>query len=566
MEDTQSHPLANLILRLYNHTGTILSQVLQNYKDCTHCSHVQIIKQARLTYMTGIPEQLSQDQNTNDPKTVLTLVMITILGGFIRLVHVVGLDFPLNDGGFFYQSILDLQRASYTLPEFASYNLRWIPFAYPPLAFYMSSALSDGFGWPVLGIIRLLPAVISILTIPAFILLCHRILRSSNQVIFATFAFAFLPTSFDWLIVGGGLTRSFGYLFAILTLWQVYALFTSEKRQHILLTALFGSLTILSHPGTTWFAVYSSAVMMAFNIKNNPRWWLKSILVGLGVIILTSPWWLTVVSRHGLGVLTSPFQTEGPSIVSILTPISFLFTNEPLLDILALSGLLGVFISLKYKSYFYPVWLFSVFLFESRLSATYSVVPMALLAGIGIDRGIRPLLSSESKGEKGKLSGLLPTIAIVYFGLYAIINAYLGINYETITQEQISTMTWIKTNTPVDSKFLVLTGTQEYGKDQVSEWFPALSQRTSLTTPQGHEWLPDKEFFQRVKLHAELQSTFQTCDCHELACIDEWATERAILFSHIYLPDSFTYELSTESNPNYEVLYDGPGGMVITRK
>jgi hypothetical protein len=138
----------------------------------------------------------------------------------------------------------------------------------------------------------------------------------------------------------------------------------------------------------------------------------------------------------------------------------------------------------------------------------------------------------------------------------------LEINYHTVTQEQIAAMAWIEANTPVDSKFLVLTGTQEYGNDQVSEWFPALSQRTSLTTPQGHEWLPDKEFSRRVKLHAELQKTFQTCDCRELACIDEWATERDILFSHIYTP----YKMSTESNPVYEVLYDGPGGLVIARK
>lgn len=511
--------------------------------------------------MTGNPEQPSQDPNNNDPKTVLALVLITLLGGFIRLVHVVGLDFPLNDGGFFYQAILDLQHARYILPEFASYNSRAIPFAYPPLAFYIAAALSDGFGWPVLSIVRLLPAVISILTIPAFILLCRRITPSSAQVIFATFAFAFLPTSFDWLIVGGGLTRSFGYLFAILTLWQVQALFRFGGRRPVLLTILFASLTILSHPGTAWFAVYSTAVILAFNIKRDPKWWSKSVLVGLGVTILTSPWWLTVVSRHGLGVLTAPFQTEGASIVSFLTPFTFLFTNEPLLDVLAFCGLLGVFTSLVNRAYFYPVWLFSVFLFESRLGATYSVVPVALLAGIGIDRGIRPLFSAKEKGDTGRGPQLLPKIALAYFGLYALINAYLGIDYQTVTQEQIAAMVWIEANTPADSQFLVLTGTPEYGIDQVSEWFPVLSGRTSLTTPQAHEWLPNQEFNRRDQIHEELQ----VCANQDLVCIESWANRNDISFTHLYIPASADTIFSIEPHTGYQVLYDGTGGVVLSQ-
>jgi hypothetical protein len=509
--------------------------------------------------MTGIPEQPSKESIKNDPKTLLALVLITLVGGFIRLVHVVGLDFPLNDGGFFYQAILDLQRANYALPAYTSYNLRGIPFAYPPLAFYIGGAISDVLGLHVLDIVRMLPAIISIFTIPAFILLCGRMTRSNTQVIFGTFAFTFLPTSFDWLIVGGGLTRSFGYLFAILTLWQVHVLFSTRAKRNILLTILFASLTILSHPGTAWFAVYSTAIILVFHINKDPKWWVKSILVALGVALFTAPWWLTVLSRNGLGVLTAPFQTEGISIVSILTPFTFLFTNEPLLDILALFGLLGVITSLRDRIFFYPTWLIAVFLFESRLGATYAVLPMSLLAGIGIDRGISPLFSSNSKDETGRWIRTLSRIFLVYFGIYAVINAYLGINYQIVSRDQREAMAWIDANTPADSQFLVLTGTQEYGIDQVSEWFPVLSGRTSLTTPQAHEWLPNQEFTRRDQIHEALQA----CAIQNLDCVESWADRFEVQFTHIYISVHREYVLSSEIE--YQLLYEDKGGVVLAK-
>lgn len=507
-----------------------------------------------------------QDQTKIEPMSALTLAFILFLGAAVRLVHVINLDFPLNDGGPFYQMILDIKNAGYALPSLTTYNLNQIPFAYPPLAFYAGAFLSDGLDWPVLDIIRILPAIISILTIPAFFLLSRRILNSTRQVLLATMAFSFLPTSFDWLIVGGGLTRSFGYLFAILTLWQVHALYTTERKRPIWLTILFASLTILSHPGTSWFTFYCTAVILAFHRKESKNWLLKSLWVIIGVLILTAPWWLTNISRHGSGVLTDPFQTEVYSLASFLTPFTFLFTNEPMLDILAVCGLLGVLTSLSNRSFFLPAWLLSIFLFEARLGATYSVLPMALLVGVGVDQGIWPLISPSDGKLSDKWARILPIITAFYLSFYVILNAYLGITYQSVTLEEIKTMQWIADNTPETSKFIILSGTSQYGIDHISEWFPALSQRTSLTTPQAHEWLPDREFTRRVDLHAELQELYLTCSDADLDCIQAWAQGAGLPYSHIYIPPPLPNWLTPGSQPAYEILYDSPGGLVLRRK
>ncbi|MGI9089849.1 MAG: hypothetical protein ACR2GG_01960 [Gemmatimonadaceae bacterium] len=148
------------------------------------------------------------------------LIVTFVLGLYLRFFLVIPADFPLNDGGLFYLMTQELQRAHYVLPAFTSYNSEHIPFAYPPLGFYLAGFISDATGWALIDVVRVLPAVISTLTIPAFYLLSRAMLRSRLEVLAATFAFAMLQRTFGWFIMGGGLTRAPGLLFAILMLHQ----------------------------------------------------------------------------------------------------------------------------------------------------------------------------------------------------------------------------------------------------------------------------------------------------------------------------------------------------------
>lgn len=76
------------------------------------------------------------------------------LGLILRLLPALSADFPLNDGGLFYLMTRELQGAHYALPVYTSYNSAQIPFAYPPLAFYIAGRFKRttcrgfSFGWP----------------------------------------------------------------------------------------------------------------------------------------------------------------------------------------------------------------------------------------------------------------------------------------------------------------------------------------------------------------------------------------------------------------------------------
>src|SRR5262249_14233198 len=126
--------------------------------------------------------------------------------------------------------------------------------------------------------------------------------------IFATFAFALLPRAFKWLIMGGGLTRSLGFFFAMFALQQAYLLYTTHQRRYLIPTVILSALTALSHPETGLYTACSIFLFFMFYWRTREGL-TNSVIAGIGVIVLTAPWWLSVVSAHGISPLISAFQT-----------------------------------------------------------------------------------------------------------------------------------------------------------------------------------------------------------------------------------------------------------------
>ncbi len=149
----------------------------------------------------------------------LLLMWALIFGAYVRILPVLQAGFPLNDGGLFYTMTADLQRSGYALPATTSYNHLGIPFDYPALPFYLAGLLQSLSGLPLSEIIRWLPVLFSLLTLPAFYLLARALLNDALAAALATAIFATLPRSYEWIIMGGGVTRAPATLFLILMCW-----------------------------------------------------------------------------------------------------------------------------------------------------------------------------------------------------------------------------------------------------------------------------------------------------------------------------------------------------------
>ncbi|MCX6065051.1 MAG: glycosyltransferase family 39 protein, partial [Chloroflexi bacterium] len=189
------------------------------------------------------------------------LIYILVLGLVVRIAAVMLGDFPLNDGGFFYSMSMDLLNNRFLLPVYTTYNQVSIPFAYPPFGLYLS-ALFLKIGIPITKTLQFVPALVSTVTIWAVYRLGFKMLNSRFQALLSAAVFASTPLAFIRRIFGGGITRSFGFLFLLLYLSALFSLFKNEGRRAG--AVIWGSLTILSHPEAASNMVLAAIIFFLF--------------------------------------------------------------------------------------------------------------------------------------------------------------------------------------------------------------------------------------------------------------------------------------------------------------
>ena len=450
--------------------------------------------------------------------TLDSLVIITSLAFCLRLFAVLPSSFPLNDGGMFYTMVQDIQAAGFKLPMFTSFNSSLIPFAYPPLSLYVT-ALLNTLPLPLLSLFRFLPLVVSTLTVPAFFLLAKQVLKSKD-VLLATLIFTLLPRSFEWQIMGGGITRSFGQLFSILTLAYSAKFFRQSSKTYFLISSLLLALTIISHLELTFFAV-SSLIFLTLHFTPNFSGIKKVSAIILTSLILTSPWWMLILARHGL----SPFLNAAASGLQAFDPTSYtLFltlssvTDEVFLPVLGTLTLLGLVITIQKRAWWLLSWFYLPIIIAPRNFLNFIVVPMSLVITHAVTSLLLPFFTHIIKPFSFR-----SLLALLIIPLYLLVSAIAFIlpgnrYFDSVSSSEKTAIEWVKQYTPPNSRFLILSPQifSSWGMDSLLEWFPALSQRISLATPQGTEWLPNHEFRLRKKLHQKIKG----CYLQDPSCLE----------------------------------------------
>ena len=300
-------------------------------------------------------------------------LLSVLFGAVVRLLPTVETGSPINDGGMFYVMITDLRSNHFLLPAFTSYNHLNIPFAYPPLSFYVAGLISS-IGISTLDVLRWLPPLISTLSILAFYWMASLMLTSRSKASLATMVYALMPRLFSWYVMGGGLSRSFGLLFLLLACASTWALFTQRAPKYILWTALFGAGAILSHPETGLHTAAACALIWLFKGRNSHAI-RDALLVALGVVILTCPWWGTVLFQDGFAPFQSALNTGGHNALFWLPWITFDFAEERFATILTVVGLIGFAVQCARRDWFLPVWVLIPFVVEPRSATAIAAIP-----------------------------------------------------------------------------------------------------------------------------------------------------------------------------------------------
>lgn len=514
---------------------------------------------------------------------------LTLTGLTVRISAPLSASFPLNDGGLFYRMIIDIQANHFGLPPFTTYNNAAIPFAYPPLAFYLYASISSLGHIPVLKLMQFLPAIISALTIPAFYLLAKEMLDSKAQAALALLAFTFAPRAFDWLIMGGGVTRSFGLLFALLAMRQAYLLFSIHSDRATLAMIVLGALVVYTHPEAATHTVISAIFFYLWKDRSI-KGLVRAGIVAIGILLITAPWWLTVVTRHGAGpflaAASAAKQNSYNALVGILILFRFDFADEPNVTLITVLGLIGLFTLLARKKFFIPLWFLLMHMLEPRGGALFMMIPMAMFAGVGLDQTILPGLRGLNAGQfqslkKGRsdedwacslLEGRYVKIFLIILFTYTSLSAFevaSKINQQsTLTKADLDAFVWAKENTPPNSQFVLVTQGLPLN-DASSEWFPALTERTSIATIFGYEWVNDGHFSARV----ETYRTLQACAAQDVTCLNQWARETGRDFSYVYVRKTrgatsaqTSLNVYLSNSPEYKSVYDTADVVIFVKK
>src|SRR5215204_1058621 len=193
-------------------------------------------------------------------------IMVLIAGIFLRFYHLFKIDFrhePFRLGGLFIAFAEQIIQNGFRLPnQIPFYSDGGIPFAYPPLGFYVEAILLKLFPDNRILIANLLPPVISALALFAvFLLLSWHYGEQEIYILSGVFTYAFLPSAFTNQIEAAGLAEAFGSLVLVIFFYYGIQFRNLPSWKNAALVGFALGISILSSPGSAVGATFLSGLL-----------------------------------------------------------------------------------------------------------------------------------------------------------------------------------------------------------------------------------------------------------------------------------------------------------------
>lgn len=472
------------------------------------------------------------------------LAALAIACGVGLRMQPLGSAFPWFDGGLFAQ-IVDQLRAGSLLPTQVAVNGGEIPFVYPPFAFQLAALIGQVTGAATLDLLRWIPVIASIAVLGAFWLAISSLFDRRSAML-ATAVFALMPSSFDRLIAGGGLTRGLGLCFALLA-WASVGQYNRTRRVRWLVAAGVASgLSAMTHPMAAVLA--GAGTLLLLRPSGSLHHWLRSVvLVALVSVLVILPWLALIIARGQLSALVVGGGQRYEPLLAVLTLfVSFVQPDS----IAGAVGIIGFFVMLLQHRWYVlavtavcvlgPGWFFST-------------IGLALCGGV---------MLAELQQVPHPTSTL---VARVWFAVVLAVgvlgSALTGLVYDKEQLPNPAAMQWIAENTPPAQRFIV-TSSELWSSDLAAEWFPYIAQRPSLLTIQGTEWLGPTVFEGRVSEHERMRACVADADP---SCLRDLAADLGVGDAWLFVtPDSGDLLVAlAASNRYYHLMFSGDDGAVF---
>ncbi len=497
-------------------------------------------------------------------------------------------QYPAYAGGMYLQMGEELIKHGYHLPATVPhYGNGGVPFAYPPLGFYMTAVLLD-LGFSPVAISLYLPGLFVIAYLVPYYAIARNLLSSPRQAGLATLLFAVTPTALRWHLSAGGFVRALALTLALSGIYASIKLFrTGERRWLVAATVLFG-LTVLTHPVyTVFFGVSCLLAYVAFD--RSLRGLAAGAAVALGGLLIASPWWTQVAATHGFDVFLTASGTHSGllggaerlldqfvyPIGDASAPLWIELNPETGMYFLAYAG--GAYAVLR-KRYFLLAWV---------LTATYVVgknrflfVAGSMLTALFVADAVAPAVhrrvqqGSVRSAVQGVGRGIAPVavVALIVLATGGAGALYAGgalntAHHSSPTQPQYmdaddeAAMEWVADNTDPSADFVVTS--------DAAEWLPVFSNRSIVLGPWGYEWKDTEGYYQEVELFKNVSA------CRNATCLTDRIAGADRHPDYVYLPKGhYTVRGQAKSMPTetitrmlsadrFQLVYENQGVAIF---
>lgn len=468
--------------------------------------------------------------------------------------------YPAYGAGLYVQIARTIVANGYALPSSVpGFTAEGVPFAYPPLQFYLLAVLLEVGADPV-ALARYLPSVAMLAALVPAYLLSRDYTASRPAGAAAAVAVALNPQLIQWHLSAGGVVRAFAFLYALGAIYAGYHVFESESRRAVALGLVGFAAALLSHPTYALFVVVTYLLMWAIRDRS-VEGFARGAVVGLGGIALATPWIAWAVTTHGADVFLAAAGTHGGvggGLATLVDGASY--------TLLPLAG--AGYVLLVRRDWFLSAWALAaeVLFAQPRFAFTVGAV---VLGAVGVDiAGRLEVLDRPARGgidRRAALAAVCLMAATVGGGAYLAHEMTVATDPSTpefLDADAAEAMAWAATETPADATFVVV--------GDAAEWFPALSGRTILVGPWGVEWRGTEAYDRQLDAYVSLSR------CHGVDCIESQAAAVGGSPDYVYLPRGQytvrgqtvatfgTLERSFERSPAWERVY-GNDGVVVFR-
>lgn len=442
----------------------------------------------------------------------------------LYLINSFRFDTPVGYAGLFSLFSDALRQNNFIIPfNVPFYGPGGVPFAYPPLGFYLAAVLTKITKLSMFQYLRWAPAIFSLLAFLAMYAFFKGISWDSQKAALAVLIVACSEITYTTHATAAGMVRGLALWLSLLAGFFAWKSFESQHLdfRKSALAAFFLGLTFLTHLSYGVFLAMGIILMAIWRDRLSlTRLSIKTLsILGLITLVVITPWLTFVHARYGLQVLMGVSDTHGT--LGVMHRTGGIWRRIPL-DIVSgflnlgrtwtpylLSGLavLAFVYGLKRGRWLLPVWLMFLPLVLGE-SDRFGIILAGLLIGELVIDLVRDLPTWKphrimSKELIQSFAVVLVMGPIIWQGVKSIPRSQ-----PTLDPEIMQLSDWIRKHTSMSSTYLFL----DDGHD-LSEWMPYLLQRTPPVAHWGSEWtgMYQSQLLLKEELHRCLEQSSFRC-------------------------------------------------------